>query len=115
MDIRSPRVSIGLPVYNGERFVGDAIQCVLDQTYSNWELIICDNCSTDRTLSICRTFADQDRRIRIYQNPRNMGVCFNYREVFRLSSGEYFKWMAHDDLFAPDFVASCVEELEKEK
>jgi glycosyltransferase involved in cell wall biosynthesis len=110
----APFVSIGLPVYNGENYVAEAIRCVLDQTFSNWELIICDNCSTDRTLSICREFAEQDSRIRVYQNSRNMGVCFNYSEVFRHSRGRYFKWMAHDDLFAPRFIESCIQELEKD-
>lgn len=108
-----PLVSIGLPVYNGQNFVAEAIQCVLNQTFSNWELVICDNCSTDRTLAICRQFAEQDNRIRVYQNPRNMGVCFNYSEVFRLSHGRYFKWMAHDDLFAPQFIEACLQEFEK--
>jgi glycosyltransferase involved in cell wall biosynthesis len=103
-----------LPVYNGQNFVAEAIQCVLNQTFSNWELIICDNCSTDRTLAICQQFAEQDNRIRVYQNPRNMGVCFNYAEVFRLSHGQYFKWMAHDDLFAPRFIETCLQEFEKD-
>jgi glycosyltransferase involved in cell wall biosynthesis len=106
-------VSIGLPVYNGEKFVAEAIQCVLNQTYSNWELIICDNHSSDRTVAICRQFADQDSRIRLYQNARNMGASFNYNEVFRLSRGQYFKWIAHDDLFAGQFIERCVQELEK--
>jgi glycosyltransferase involved in cell wall biosynthesis len=115
MKTEAPFVSIGLPVYNGENFVAEAIRCVLDQTFSDWELIICDNCSTDRTLAICRQFADRDSRIRVYQNARNMGVCFNYSEVFRLSRGQYFKWMAHDDLFAPRFIETCIQELEKDE
>jgi len=115
MKIGTPLVSIGLPVYNGENFVAEAIQCVLDQTFSNWELIICDNSSTDRTVAICREFADHDSRIRVYQNARNMGVAFNYNEVFRLSRGGYFKWITHDDLFAPGFIESCIQELEKDE
>ena len=115
MKIETPRVSIGLPVYNGENFVAEAIQSVLDQTFSDWELVICDNHSTDRTLAICQEFADRDSRIHVYQNPRNMGVCFNYAEAFRLTRGTYFKWMAHDDLFAPRFIESCVQELEKDQ
>ena len=115
MKTEAPLVSIGLPVYNGENFVAEAIQCVRDQTLSNWELIICDNSSTDRTVAVCRQLADQDNRIRVYQNPRNMGVSFNYNEVFRLSHGKFFKWAAHDDLFAPRFIERCVEEFEKEE
>lgn len=115
MKTKPPVVSIGLPVYNGERFVSEAIQCVLDQTFSDWELLICDNASTDSTVEICRQFAARDSRIRIHQNARNMGVCFNYSEVFRLSRGRYFKWMAHDDLFDPQFIEACVQELEKDE
>lgn len=115
METETPLVSIGLPVYNGENFVAEAIQCVLDQTFSDWELVICDNSSTDRTVSICRQFADRDGRIRVYQNARNMGVSFNFNEVFRRSRGQYFKWIAHDDLFAPRFIESCIPELEKDK
>ena len=115
MELETPLVSLGLPVYNGENFVAEAIQCVLDQTFSNWELIICDNSSTDRTVAICRELADQDSRVRVYQNARNMGVSFNFNEVFRLSRGQYFKWLAHDDLFAPRFIEGCVQELEKDK
>jgi glycosyltransferase involved in cell wall biosynthesis len=110
-----PLVSIGLPVYNGENFVAEAIQCVLDQTFSNWELIICDNGSTDRTATICRDYADHDDRIRVYQNERNMGLAFNFNEAFRLSRGRYFKWITHDDLFMPGLLESCIDELEKDQ
>ena len=115
MEMEMPLVSIGLPVYNGENFVAEAIQCVVGQTLSNWELIICDNSSTDRTVSICRDFADHDSRIRVYQNARNMGVAFNFNEVFRLSRGQYFKWITHDDLFGAVFIESCIQELEKDE
>jgi glycosyltransferase involved in cell wall biosynthesis len=114
MKTEMPLVSLGLPVCNGENFVAEAIQCVLDQTFYNWELIICDNSSTDRTVAICRAFADQDNRIRLYQNARNMGVCFNFDKVYRLSRGQYFKWVSHDDLFAPQFIESCIQEFEKD-
>jgi glycosyltransferase involved in cell wall biosynthesis len=115
MKAETPLVSIGLPVYNGENFVAEAIQCALNQTFSNWELVICDNCSTDLTVAICRQFADQDSRIRVYENIRNMGVSFNYNEVFRLSRGQYFKWIAHDDLFAPRFIESCIREFDNDE
>ena len=115
MKTELPLVSIGLPVYNGENFVAEAIQCVRNQTFSNWELIICDNGSTDHTFDLCRQLAADDNRIRVYQNPRNMGVSFNYNEVFRRSQGKFFKWAAHDDLFAPRFIAKCVEELDEDQ
>jgi len=112
VDGKSPLVSVGLPVYNGENFVREAIQCLLDQTFSGWELVICDNCSTDNSVAICEEFAKCDRRIRVFRNPRNMGVSYNYNEVFRRARGKYFKWMSHDDLFAPEFIEECVQELE---
>jgi glycosyltransferase involved in cell wall biosynthesis len=110
-----PLVSIGLPVYNGQNFVAEAIHCVLCQTFSNWELIISDNASTDRTISICREFAKKDRRIRLFENERNMGVAPNHNRVFQLSGGQYFKWMSHDDLFGAEFVESCVKELDNDE
>lgn len=115
MTTRVPLVGIALPVYNGENFVAQAIQCMLDQTFSDWEMVISDNASTDRTLSICREFADHDRRIRIYQSPRNMGVSFNFNQAYRLSRGRFFKWITHDDLFAPEFIETCIQELETDE
>ena len=115
MDNQRPRVSIGLPVYNAENFVVEAIQCVLSQTFSDWELVISDNASTDRTASICREFADKDSRIRVFQNKRNLGVSPNYNRVFQLSRGQYFAWLAHDDLFGAEFVESCLRELENDE
>jgi len=110
----TPLVSIGLPVYNGENFVAEAIQCVLSQTFTDWELIISDNASTDRTVQICREFAAKDGRIRVHQNQRNMGFSPNFNQVFQLSRGRYFKWISHDDLFGAEFLESCVQELERD-
>jgi glycosyltransferase involved in cell wall biosynthesis len=107
-------VSIGLPVYNGQDFVAEAIRCVLSQTFTDWELIISDNASTDRTVSICREFADKDSRIRLYENKRNMGVSPNHNRVVELSRGQYFMWIAHDDLIGAEFVERCVQELEND-
>jgi glycosyltransferase involved in cell wall biosynthesis len=114
MENQIPLVSIGLPVYNGENFVAEAIKCVLSQTFSDWELIISDNTSTDRTVSICHEFADKDSRIRVFQNKRNLGAFPNFNRVFQLSRGRYFKWIAHDDLFGAEFIESCLQELEKD-
>jgi glycosyltransferase involved in cell wall biosynthesis len=114
MDNQTPLVSMGLPVYNGENFVAEAIECALSQTRSDWELIVSDNASTDRTVSICREYAAKDSRIRVYQNERNMGVSLNYNYVFQRSRGRYFKWITHDDLFGAEFVERCILELEKD-
>jgi len=110
----APLVSIGLPVYNGENFVAEAIQCVLSQTFRDWELVISDNASTDRTVEICREFAVSDDRIRVHQFQQNMGFAPNFNQTFRLSRGRYFKWITHDDLFGAEFLESCVQELERD-
>ncbi|NQV20616.1 MAG: glycosyltransferase family 2 protein, partial [Rhodospirillales bacterium] len=112
MSPSSPRVSIGLPVYNGETYLGLAIDSILAQTFTDFELVICDNCSTDRTQEICEHYAKQDARVRYYRNPENLGAGPNYDRTFELSSGEYFKWMAHDDLIAPEFLEKCVAALD---
>lgn len=108
----SPVVSIGLPVYNGERFIKEAIESILGQTYPDFELIISDNASTDRTQSICLAYAAEDERIKYSRNEKNLGAAENYNRVFGVSSGRYFKWAAHDDVCAPEFVGRCVEVLE---
>ena len=107
-----PRVSIGLPVYNAEQYLEQSIAAILAQTYRNFELVISDNASIDSTEAICRRYAALDSRVRYYRNPRNQGATFNFRRVVTLSSGDYFLWAAHDDLFAPEYVECCVAVLE---
>jgi glycosyltransferase involved in cell wall biosynthesis len=109
---RAPRVSIGLPVFDGERFLSDAIETVLAQTYTDFELIISDNASTDGTRAICRHYAASDERIRYYRNDRNLGAAINFNRTFELASGEYFKWAAHDDMLAPEYLERCVAALD---
>ena len=106
-----PELSIGLPVYNGEKFVGEAIRTILEQTFSNFELIISDNASTDRTEEICRHYASHDARVRYFRNETNLGAAANFNVVFERASTPYFKWIAHDDLHEPDFVAECLRVL----
>jgi glycosyltransferase involved in cell wall biosynthesis len=107
-----PRVSIGLPVYNGEKYIAEAIRCVVNQTYTDLELIISDNASSDRTLEICQAFTASDSRIRLFANATNVGAAKNFNRLVQLSRGEYFKWTAHDDLFAGDFIRQCVKVLD---
>ena len=106
------RVTVGMPVYNGGAFVGPAIESILAQTLSDLELIISDNASTDGTEAVCRAYAARDSRVRYYRNATNRGGIWNFNQVFRLSASPYFKWAAHDDLCAPDFVEKCVDVLE---
>lgn len=107
-----PRVSIGLPVYNGENFVSDAIASVLAQSFSDWELVISDNASTDRTVEVCRRFADRDSRITVLVADKNQGAAWNFNRVFEQSSGEYFRWLSHDDYLGSDCIARCVDALD---
>ena len=109
---RKPRVSVGMPVYNGANFIEEALDSILDQTYSDFEVIICDNASTDRTPVICKSYSARDERIKYHRNDRNMGGANNFNRTFELSSGIYFKWAAHDDVIAEDFLAKCIEVLE---
>jgi glycosyltransferase involved in cell wall biosynthesis len=110
-----PRVSIGLPVYNGENFVAEGVRSILDQTYEDFELIISDNASTDATEEICRNFAARDSRVVYYRQARNLGCALNSNFVFGKASGEFFKWISHDDLHAPQFVQRCVETLDRDQ
>lgn len=108
-----PRVSIGLPVYNGERYIAEALDSIISQTYTDFELIISDNASTDRTEEICRDYVSRDGRISYHRNETNKGAAWNYNRVFALSQGDYFKWASHDDRCAPTFLERCVEVLDR--
>jgi glycosyltransferase involved in cell wall biosynthesis len=108
-----PRVSIGMPVFNAARYLGQAVDSILAQTYSEFELIISDNASTDGTDEICRAYAAKDSRIRYHRNSTNLGAAPNFNRVFELSSTEYFKWAPHDDMIAPDFLSRCVLVLDE--
>jgi glycosyltransferase involved in cell wall biosynthesis len=109
---KMPRVSIGLAVYNGEEFLEEAILSILNQTYKDFELILSDNASTDRTQEICLNYAKKDSRIHYNRNPTNIGGANNENLSFRLSSGEFFRLAAHDDILHPDLIRSCVEILD---
>jgi glycosyltransferase involved in cell wall biosynthesis len=109
------RLTIGLPVFNGEAYLREAIESLLSQTYSDFELIISDNASTDRTPNICLDFIKKDHRIRYYRNKKNMGIAWNYNQVFYLSSSQYFKWAAHDDIHHPEYLRKCIEILDSDQ
>lgn len=107
-----PRVSIGLPVYNGENFLRDALDSLLCQTYEDFEILISDNASTDQTQAICEEYAAKDKRIRYERQAVNSGAAANYNRTFKMARGELFKWAAHDDLCLPTFIERCVEALD---
>ncbi len=112
VDASRPRVSVGMPVYNGEAFLSQTIDSVLGQTYPDLELIVSDNGSTDRTPEIAQRYATRDRRVRFVRTEENRGAAWNYRRTFELARGEFFRWAPADDLFAPDSIATCVAALD---
>lgn len=105
----SPRVSVAIPVYNGENFLAQAIQSHLNQSYEAFELLISDNASTDSTPEICEAYARQDKRIRYFRQTKNIGAANNFSRLFELARGDYFKWSSHDDVVSPHFLTSCLE------
>lgn len=108
----APVVTIGMPVYNGARYIEEALQSILSQTYRDFELLISDNASTDETEAICRRYADEDPRIQYFRNERNLGAAANYNRVIHLARGRYFRHAAHDDILAPTNIERCVEILD---
>lgn len=107
----TPLVSIGMPVYNGENFVADALESIVSQTYENLEIVVGDNASEDATEEICREFANKDDRVKYVRHDRNMGASANHDFVFFNSTGPLFKLAAHDDMIHPQFVEKCVAAL----
>src|SRR6266508_180906 len=99
MEREAPLVSIGMPVFNGQRFIRQALDSLLSMDYPNFELIISDNASTDGTAEICQDYAARDRRIRFYRNAKNEGAFGNFARVLALARGNYFMWAAHDDIW----------------
>lgn len=107
----NPIVTIGLPVYNGELFLKETLEAILQQTFENFELIISDNASTDATEKICRSYALKDGRIKYIRNEKNLGAAKNYNQLVPMARGKYFKWAAADDLIAPSYLTQCVNIL----
>jgi hypothetical protein len=109
---QQPLISIGMPVYNGENYLAEAVESLLGQTFSDFELIISDNGSTDGTEAICRKFQQRDARVRYYRESHNHGAVWNYNRLLDLARGEYFKWSSHDDVHAPTFLEKCLGVLQ---
>lgn len=107
-----PKVSIGLPVYNAEKYLWLAFESLLAQDYGNIEVIVSDNGSTDATAEVCFRYAAKDNRIQYYRNDTNVGAAKNFNRVFKLSSGKYFMWAAHDDVWDPSYISKGVAMLE---
>jgi glycosyltransferase involved in cell wall biosynthesis len=109
----APRLTIGLPVYNGEKYVAESLEALLGQSFTDFELIISDNASTDSTGDICRRFEKQDSRVRYFLQPQNIGLAPNHNFVVEQTRSELFKWASNDDLYARDLLERCIDALDK--
>lgn len=107
-----PKLSVGMPVYNAAHYLPSAIGCILEQSFSDLELVISDNASIDSSFEVCEEFARSDSRIRLFRNERNLGIAENFNRVFRFSRAPYFFWASSNDWFAPQFAERCIDALE---
>ncbi|PIE25629.1 MAG: glycosyl transferase [Planctomycetota bacterium] len=108
-----PQISIGLPVFNGEAYLEATLESLLGQSFGDFEVVICDNASTDASAEILERFAARDSRIRIHGSEENRGAAWNYNRAVALARAPYFKWASHDDLLAPEYLACCLQALEQ--
>lgn len=108
-----PRVTLGVPVYNGGWSIARTLDNLLAQTFADFEILVSDNGSTDDTEAICRRYAERDVRIRYVRQPRNLGPAKNFRYLVDVARGDYFLWAACDDLRSPDFLALNVAFLDE--
>jgi glycosyltransferase involved in cell wall biosynthesis len=102
-------------VFNGARYLREALDSLLAQTFDDLEVLVLDNASTDDTPAICASYVERDARVRYVRHRTNVGVVQNFNSAFRLTVGEYFKWAAHDDVCAPDFLRRCVDVLDADE
>jgi glycosyltransferase involved in cell wall biosynthesis len=109
-----PRVSVGLPVYNGQTYLAETLDSLLAQSLKDCEIVISDNASTDQTPTICRAYQAEDARVRYFRNERNIGAAANFNRVFELSGSPLFHGGACDDLYEPRFLERCVEVLDRD-
>lgn len=108
MNNTNPLVSILIPVYNREKYIEEAIDSAINQTYKNIEVIIVDNCSTDNTWQILQTYQQGDERIQIFQNEKNLGPVYNWVECFKRAKGEFLKILWSDDWMSLDFLENAI-------
>jgi glycosyltransferase involved in cell wall biosynthesis len=107
-----PRVSFAIPVRNGQRFLGRALDSLLAQDLDDIEVVVCDNASTDATPDLVRRYAERDPRVRYFRNPEDIGQIENFNRAFELSRGEYLRWMGADDWLEPSYARRCAAALD---
>jgi glycosyltransferase involved in cell wall biosynthesis len=108
-----PKLSIGIPVFNGQEFLPELLDSLLAQTFRDFEILICDNASSDCTPQICYEYERRDTRIHYIRNEQNLGAIANFNRAFELSTAPLFKWAAHDDLYDESYLHTCVGLLER--
>lgn len=111
--MKKPKISVILPPYNGERYIAQSIQSVIDQTEKDWELIIVNDCSTDSTLEIASEFAKKDKRIKVISNKKNSKLPASLNEGFRNAKGEYLTWTSDDNYYKPDALKKLSDYLDE--
>ena len=109
------KLFIGMPVYNGARYITEAIDSIRSQSFEDWILLISDNCSDDETEDICKKYVQLDSRIKYVRQTSNIGALNNFKFVLDNADSEYFMWAAYDDAWMPDFISTCIEKLEKDR
>jgi len=110
-----PLVSIGMPIYNEGKYIKHSLDCLVQQTYQNIEIIISDNCSSDNTKEICRGYADKYNHISYHRLSINTGIAENFRYTQKNAKGKYFMWASGHDLWSDNLISECVNELERSK
>lgn len=105
-------LTVGMPVYNGERFIARALSSLLEQDFRDWTLIVADNCSTDGTCAAVNAFCRQDARIRLVRHERNLGAVANFLYLAEQAATPYFMWAAHDDEWSSNYISACLAQLE---
>lgn len=110
-----PLLTIGLPVYNGEHSIMNTIDSLLSQSFSDFELIIVDNASTDQTRTICGEYVTTDSRVTVISSPENVGITENFNRAAKMGSGQYFMWAAADDVFSPEYIQTCIDVLTQDQ
>ena len=110
-----PKISIGIPVYNGEHFLDEKIKSILDQTFSDYEIIISDNASTDKTSIICNKFAKNEPKIRYIRQEKNIGIWENFNFVLKEAKGDYFLWSSVDDIMLPTYLEKTLDIISSNK
>lgn len=115
MITKQNRVFIGMTAYNGQKYISEAIDSLLNQSFSNFTLFISDDASTDKTEEICREYAKKDSRIIYYRQEKNIGMFPNFKFVLDKANAPYFMWASQDDLWEKDFIKVCLENIENKK